>query len=255
MKYTVKQLAKLSGVTGRTLRYYDEIGLLKPASKGEDNQYRYYGEAELLLLQQIMFFRALGFSLSQTQAIMQSDNFDKIEALSQHKIELKSRIEKMQTLIETVDKTLLHLKREITMKDVEMYDGFDMEKQLEYEAYLKEKCPGSEEVLDGSWAKAKNLNQKDWEKLQQATKDINNELVTAIEKGLKPEDCAVQDIIQKHYNWICYFWTPNAETYIGLSKMYQEHDEFREFYTEPHPDLLDFIVKAMAEFAKTLPKE
>ena len=254
MKYTVKQLAKLSGVTGRTLRYYDEIGLLKPASKGEDNQYRYYGEAELLLLQQIMFFRALGFSLGQIQAIVQSDNFDKIEALSQHKVELKSRIEKMQTLVATVDKTLLHLKRDITMKDIEMYDGFDMEKQLEYEAYLKEKCPGSEKIIDGSWVKAKNLTNKDWEDMQQATMAINDELVAAIEKGLQPTDSAVQRIIQKHYDWICYFWTPNAETYVGLSQMYQDHEEFREFYTKPHPELLEFIIRAMGDFAKNLPK-
>lgn len=253
MFYTVKELAKLSGVTGRTLRYYDEIGLLKPACKGEDNQYRYYGETELLTLQQILFFRSLGFSLTHIKRVMSSDNFDKIEALVQHKLTLKKRIEKMQTLIKTVDKTLLHLKREITMKDIEMYDGFDMDKQIEYENYLKEKCPGSEAILDGSWIKAKNLSKTDWKKMQDAAQEINVELVEAIKQGLNPGDKAVQAIIQKHYDWICFFWVPNADTYVGLSKMYEDHPEFRAFYTAPHPDLLNFIVKAISIFAKKLP--
>lgn len=252
MKYTVKQLARLSGVTSRTLRYYDEIGLLKPACKGEDNQYRYYGETELLTLQHILFFRALGFSLNHIKTMLMSNNFDKLDALSKHKVALKKEIEKMQTLITTVDKTLLHLKREVMMKDIEMFDGFDMDKLIEYENYLKDKCPDSEAILDGSWVKAKDLSKTDWDTLHQAAKEINIALVDAILKGLKPEDETFQAIIQKHYDWICVFWVPNADTYVGLSKMYQDHHEFRAFYTEPHPELLAFIVKGMAVFATKL---
>lgn len=253
MKYTVKQLAKLSGVTGRTLRYYDEIDLLTPAHVDEENHYRYYGEAELLTLQQILFFRSLGFPLDNIRTVIKSDNFDKITALSQHKAALAERIEKMQTLINTVDKTLLHLKREITMNETEMYEGFDLEQQIEYENYLKEKCPGSEALLDQSWTKAKDLSKDDWLKFQQSANEINVKLVNAIEQGLTPDSPAVQAIIQTHYNWVCHFWTPNKETYIGLSQMYQDHPEFKEFYTEPHPELLEFITKAMAVFAEQLP--
>ena len=84
MSYTVNRLAKLSGVSSRTLRFYDEIGLLKPAFYG-DNQYRYYEEEQLLMLQQILFFRELGFPLSDIQRILSSNDFDKIESLKLHK--------------------------------------------------------------------------------------------------------------------------------------------------------------------------
>lgn len=84
MSYTVNKLAKLSGVTIRTLHFYDEIGLLKPAYYGENN-YRYYEEEQLLLLPQILFYRELGFSLNEIREILSSKSFDKINALTSHR--------------------------------------------------------------------------------------------------------------------------------------------------------------------------
>ena len=103
MPYTVNKLARLSGVSSRTLRFYDEIGLLKPAFYGE-NQYRYYEEEQLLMLQQILFFRELGFPLSDIQRIIACDDFNKIESLNMHKSLLQSSLEKTETLIKTIDK-------------------------------------------------------------------------------------------------------------------------------------------------------
>ena len=93
MIYTINQLAKLSCVSSRTLRFYYEISLLKPAFYGE-NQYRYYKEEQLLLLQQILFFRELGFPLNDIQRILSSDDFDKIESLKTHKSMLQSNLER-----------------------------------------------------------------------------------------------------------------------------------------------------------------
>ena len=84
MSYTVKKLARISGVSPRTLRFYDEIGLLKPAFYG-DNQYRYYEEEQLLLLQQILFYRELDLPLNDIQGIVHSNDFNKIEALQSHR--------------------------------------------------------------------------------------------------------------------------------------------------------------------------
>ncbi len=84
MAYTVKKLAKISEISIRTLRFYDEIGLLKPAYYG-DNNYRYYEEEQLLMLQQILFDRELGFPLNDIQMIIISDDFNKIDALISHK--------------------------------------------------------------------------------------------------------------------------------------------------------------------------
>src|ERR1700733_7611231 len=108
MAYTVNRLAKLSGVSVRALHFYDEIGLLKPAYYGENN-YRYYEEAQLLMLQQILFYRELGFPLNEIQRIVSGSDFDKIEALNSHKQVLKNSLDRTHTLLKTIDKTISHL--------------------------------------------------------------------------------------------------------------------------------------------------
>jgi MerR family transcriptional regulator, thiopeptide resistance regulator len=135
MAYTVKQLSKLSGVSIRTLHFYDEIGLLKPAYHGE-NGYRYYEEKQLLLLQQILFFRELGFELKQIKKILGRSDFDQMSALSKHRQVLKKDLEKIRMLITTIDRTIKHLQGMKKMKDREIYWGFDSEKQAEYEKAL-----------------------------------------------------------------------------------------------------------------------
>lgn len=132
MSYTVNKLARISEVSARTLRFYDEIGLLKPAFYC-DNQYRYYEEEQFLMLQQILFFRELGFPLFDIQQILSANDFDKIESLKAHKSRLQSDIDRTKTLLKTIDKTIKHLKGETKMKNAELYYGFDSEKQKEHE--------------------------------------------------------------------------------------------------------------------------
>ena len=136
--YTVKKLAKLSGVSVRTLYFYDEIDLLKPAYYG-DNKYRYYEEEQLLMLQQILFYRQLGFPLEDIREILKSSDFDKIKALNSHKNLLQQDLDQKKQLIKTIDKTLLHLRGKTKMKDAELYYGFDSEKQKGYEQDLIDK--------------------------------------------------------------------------------------------------------------------
>src|SRR5436190_4424109 len=109
MAYTVKKLSELSGVTIRTLYFYEEIGLLKPAYYGS-NGYRYYEEKELLQLQQILFFKELGFTLKQIQKVVGKSDFDQLAALHSHKKALSKEWEKIGLLLKTIDKTINHLK-------------------------------------------------------------------------------------------------------------------------------------------------
>ncbi len=249
MLYTVKKLAKLSGVSPRTLRFYDEIALLKPAYYG-DNNYRYYQEEQLLLLQQILFFRELGFSLGDIQRIMGCDEFNKIEALQNHKIVLISSLEKTAALIKTIDKTIEHLKGNLIMKDIEMYDGFDFKKQQEHEQFLLDKGVLTQKEINESWSKVSHWKKSNWEQHQQECQVVNEALVQSIKKQLKPSDPEVQDLIQKHYCWVKQFWTPTKESYIGLGAIYLEHPDFKNFYNAYHPDLPAYLVKAMTIFAQ-----
>src|SRR6188768_3488278 len=108
MGYTVKQVARMSGVSVRTLHFYDELGLLKPAYHGA-NGYRFYEEAQLLTLQQILFYRELGFELKQIKRILGRPGFDKVAALESHRKVLRQNLADTRKLIHTIDKTLEHL--------------------------------------------------------------------------------------------------------------------------------------------------
>jgi len=125
----------------------DEIGLLKPAYLG-DNNYRYYEEGQLLMLQKILFFRELGLPLNDIQRIVNSSDFDKIDALKLHKHILVKNLDRTQVLIKTIDKTISHLRGKVIMRDVEMYDGFDPKKQQEYVDYLVDSGTITQKEID-----------------------------------------------------------------------------------------------------------
>lgn len=139
MAYTVKELGKISGVSVRTLHYYDKIGLLKPFSKGVNN-YRYYEEQQLLRLQQILFFKELGFALNDIQKLLLRNDFDNIKALKAHRKILEDEILRKNDLIATIDKTIQHLRGENTMKDEELYCGFNCNCQGQAQSHCGSKC-------------------------------------------------------------------------------------------------------------------
>ncbi|HEX7946887.1 MAG TPA: MerR family transcriptional regulator, partial [Phenylobacterium sp.] len=133
--YTVKQVAKLSGVSVRALHHYDEIGLLKPDAVGA-NGYRYYGRDELLRLQQILFHRELGFPLDEIKQVLDAPGFDRVAALKAQRARLEAETKRYRALVRTIDTTLAALQGATTMEDKAMYRGFDPKKQAEHEAEL-----------------------------------------------------------------------------------------------------------------------
>lgn len=249
MKYTVKKLANLSGVSVRSLHYYDEIGLLKPAYVNEAG-YRYYGEEQLLLLQQIMFFKELGFELKKIQEILGNPDFDKVNALRSHKKLLAEDIETKKTLLKTIDKTIDHLERKKIMEDQEMYWGFSKEKQAEYEDYLIERGgKKTEELIAQSYRNIKGWKKEDWDAVHKAYDTIHKGLAQAIEKNLSPDHPDVQAIIRQHFAVISKFYNPTKEVYAGLGQLYVTHPDFRKLYDSYHAQLADYMAQAMQLFA------
>src|SRR5947207_4901099 len=161
MAYTVKQVAAMSGVSVRTLHFYDETGLLKPAYHGA-NGYRFYEEPQLLTLQQILFYRELGFELKQIKRILGRADFEKIAALESHRNILKKNLARTTKLIQTIDKTIEHLKGKKKIKSQEMFVGFDPEQQAKHEQYLINRF-GEEmkEEIAQSKQKVKNWKKSD----------------------------------------------------------------------------------------------
>ncbi len=246
MAYTVKKLAEISGVSVRTLHFYDEVGLLNPAYVG-DNGYRFYEEEQLLMLQQILFFKELGFPLNEIQSIVTSNDFDKIETLKAHRVVLEQKIQQTRQLTETIDKTIAKLNGEGSMSDKEMYLGFDKAKQGEYEEYIARHY--GKEVVDASKKRTRNWTKSDYEKVRQEYDSIHLALTEALKKHEKPSSNGAQDIIRQHFQLVSKFWTPTAESYAGLGRMYLDHEDFRKMYDGYHPKLAQYLVDAMNVFA------
>lgn len=250
MRYTVKKLSELSGVTVRTLHWYDEVGLLKPAYFG-NNGYRYYEEEQLLRLQQILFFRELGFPLKDIRGVLGSSDFNKIKALSAHRRTLKERLIRTNDLIETIDKTILHLRGEQKMKEQEFYSGFSAEKQKEYEAYLIERHgdQAGELIAEGK-KRTKNWKHDEWKDLGDDWDRIHKSLVLLIEQGEGPTSPKTQEAMKEHLEMVQRFYEPTKEVYVSLGDLYCENPDFRKYYDAYHPNLAEFLAKAMKAFAK-----
>ncbi len=249
MAYTVKKLAKISGVSVRTLHWYDEIGLLRPAYHGA-NGYRYYEEKQMLILQQILFFRELGFNLNGIQKLLSQNDFDNIKALSGHKRILEEDIARKNNLIFTIDKTILYLKGKQTMSDAELYHGFDSEKQNEYEQYLVQyHGTDAEERLLESKKRTAKWDKDEWEDVKNQGEALHKALAQLIESGLNPDSDEVQAIIHQHCQLQGRFYDMTLEVYIGLSELYTEHPDFKKFFDAYHPKMIEFIGKAIRFYA------
>lgn len=249
MVYTVTNLAKISGVSVRTLHWYDEVGLLKPAYYGS-NGYRYYEEEQLLVLQQILFFKELGFELKQIQSVLRRSDFDKMVALSSHRKVLQKGLERTKQLIKTIDKTIEHLKGTKKMKEQEMYYGFSKEKQAEYEKQIIERFGEQGKThTEESKVNVKNWSKADWGNSGKEFDSICKKLTSLLEKGTKAHAKDVQTVIRSHYQWLKRFWTPTKDSYAGYGQFIEE-TELRKAYEVYHSKLPNFIAEAIQIFAK-----
>ena len=251
MAYTVKKLAGLSGVSVRTLHFYDEIGLLAPAFVA-DNGYRYYEEEQVLNLQQILFFRELGFELKQIQQILNQVDFDKVKALLTHKEALTRKGKHIAELINTIDQTIKRLKGDNTMKNNnQLFYGFSNEEQDAYEDYLVNRY-GDDALLSIKEAKAKNHTQKEQEAFFMEWESILTDLANLFKTGLEPSSAQVQAVIKRHYQFLHNFWTPNKDSYIGVTLGYTDFAWKKAFekVDDHHPRIAQYFAKAAKIFAE-----
>jgi DNA-binding transcriptional MerR regulator len=203
--YTVNQLAKLAGVSPRTLRYYDKIGMLKPSSYGE-NGYRFYAADALPQLQQILFFRELDFSLEDIREIVSRPDFDRLQALETHRMALSERKRQIDVLIHTIDQTILHLRGKLEMSEKQYFEGFSEEKQKEYEKQIRARY--GEHAMDGvrdwnSYTPAQKAS------IQAESEAIYHDLVANMAQG--EASPAVQACIARWHQHLRYFYEPSVE--------------------------------------------
>ncbi|MCH9613364.1 MAG: hypothetical protein SP1CHLAM54_03630 [Chlamydiia bacterium] len=249
MAYTVKKLALLSGVSVRTLHWYDEVGLLKPSFVGA-NGYRYYEEEQLLTLQQILFFRELGFELKQIRKVMSHSNFDKVVALTSHKQVLQNTIATTKKLIKTIDKTVKHLKGDMKMSEKEMFLGFNKEEQIAYEKQIIERFGEEGKArLKESKNKIAKRSTEEMKQLGEECKILCQEFVVCLEEGESASSPSVQALVDQHFKWLSCFWTPDKTSYAEHGQFILESD-LNKYYEAFHQDLPEFVAKGIQYYAK-----
>ena len=249
-RYTVKDVARLSGVTVRTLHFYDEIGLLKLAHYGE-NGYRYYEKEQLLGFQQIMFYRELGVSLEQIRAILQSPEFDRLGALQSHRERMEQEIDRHRRLLRTIDDTIAELKGADAMSDQNMFQGFSAEKQEQYEKELVDTYgDGMHAKIDESKQRIKGWTREDWVASSKRWNDFLSALGAFARDGKAPDSAEVQSLMPTHHKWLEQYWTPARDSYIGLGQMYASHPDFRSQFDAVQQGLADFCAEAMRVYAE-----
>jgi DNA-binding transcriptional MerR regulator len=250
--YSVKQVSELSGVSVRTLHLYDEMNLLKPGARTEA-RYRMYGEKELLRLQQILFYKELGFSLERIRALLDDPGFDLFSAMEEHREALLKRRDQIETLVTTIDKTILQLKKQEALKPQDLYEGLPREVGSSYRDQAMEKY-GKEEI-ERSEKHLLTMEKIGFERLKLEAKEISEKLFSL--QGEDHTSDRVQRQVARHYASIRQFWgtvglaDKQAEAYKGLGQLYVADERFTMHNGKAQPAFALFLSKAMAYFADT----
>lgn len=244
MAMRVKEVAELVGVSVRTLHYYDEIGLLTPDSTTESG-YRLYSDDNLDTLQQILFFRELGFSLKEIKRILGSPSFNRQEALIMHRKMLRKKRDQLDKMLGTIDKTIKHLKGELEMANEEKFRGFD----FSHNPYEEEaRKIWGDKAVDDSNTKIACMSEDKQRALVEEMESIYRRLA-ALRHG-PPESDEAQAAIKAWYDLLnANFSTYSPETFKTLGQMYVDDERFTESIDRFGKGLAVFMRDAMAVFA------
>jgi len=248
---TVKQLAAISGVTVRTLHHYDDIGLLAPAYVGE-NGYRYYGRAEMLRLQRILFHRELGVPLGEIAALLDLEGEDQIGVLLRHREKLDAERERFCRLIETIDRTVADLKGETHMPNADLYKGFSTETQAGYEAWLIDHYgEGMKADIARSQQAMAKMTGAEQAAMMDTLRDIETALAEGMRRGIAPDADVVDGVITRHRAWVAAAWNRpcSPEAYAGLADLYLSHPDFVKRYETLAPGFAGWLTTAMKAHA------
>lgn len=246
MEYTVQALGKMAGVSTRTLRYYDEIGILKPA-RINSSGYRIYGQNEVDRLQQILFYRELGVSLESIKNILTSPSFDGASALRDHREKLLEKREQLDLLIANVERTIAETEGRIKMTDKEKFEGFKQKMIDDNEKkYGKEiRAKYGDEQVNKSNEKIKGMTKEQYAEAER----LSTEVITALNEAFKTGDPAgelAQKAADLHRRWLSLYWDKyTKEAHAGVAQMYVADERFRAYYDKEQPGTAEFLRDAV----------
>jgi DNA-binding transcriptional MerR regulator len=246
MEYTIKALSDISGVSARTLRYYDKLGLLKPLRINESG-YRIYGDAQVNMLQQILFYRELGMPLKAIGRIISDPSFERVKALETHLVTMRRQRARLDTLINTIETTMLNAKGEYTMSEKEKFEGFKRklisDNELRYGKEIRAKY--GDDVIEASNNKLESMTPEEYEDTVQLEKELNTQLAYACKSG-DPASEPAQHVCALHKRWLMRYWPSySKQAHLSLGEMYVQDERFKAYYELIAPGCAVFLRDAL----------
>ena len=252
MEYSIQELAHLSGVTTRTLRWYDQIDLLKPGRVAESG-YRYYGRAEVDRLQDILYYRALGVGLAQIKECLDDPSFDRLAALKRHLAALEAEQDRLEQLIRSVKDTIGAEERNGIMSDEQKFEAFKQQvvahNEEVYGAEIRAKY-GDKEVEEAN-AAVMNLTQAQYQEWTDLGREIQERLEAAVRAGLSPEGEEGEEITALHRRWLTITGNRYAPAkHRGIAELYVMDERFTAYYDKHLSGCARFLRDAVDYWAK-----
>ena len=249
MEYETNKLAKLAGVSARTLRYYHEIGLLCPARVGA-NGYRVYGAKEVSLLQQILFYRSLCMPLENIQTILQAEDFSALAALESHRQALLAKRQALDALLRNVNKSIRALKGEEAMTDAEKFEGFKQKlvsnNEQNYGEELRKKY--GPETVQAANKKVLALSMEDQAEIDRISAAFAKTIRAAMAEG-NPASETAQQACALHKEWLSFYWPIySKEAHMGVTQLYVDDARFTAHYDAIAPGCAVFLRDAVQIF-------
>ncbi len=252
MEYTIKKLADLAGISSRTLRYYDEIGLLCPA-RISSSGYRIYGSREVNRLQQILFYREFDLPLVQIAEIIDNEQFSPLAALRGHRLQLLAQRKRLDTLITNLDKSLAAMEGKRPMNDKDKFAGFKKElisqNEQKYGAEVREKYGDAK--VDSSNAKLMGLTEVQYAEAIRLSQELTETLTAAVQAGADPGGELGQKAASLHRDWLTCFWPEySPEAHAALAQMYVDDPRFTAYYDKEQPGSAVFLRDAIKIYTR-----
>lgn len=245
MGWSISEVARVSGVTSRTLRHYDAIGLLPPAWTDHSGR-RFYEQDDLLRLQRILLLRDLGLGLDAVAEVLAAqDRGSQLDVLKRHRDWLTEERKRLGKLIRTVDRTMTSLEEGVDMTAETMFDGFA---HNPYEAEARERW--GDMAVNAANARVKDWTKDDWAEYKAESAAVTQRIAELFDANAATDDAQVLDAVDGHYRVVCRFWTPNREAYIGLGQMYVNDERFARNYEDVRPGLAAYMRDAMKVYAE-----
>jgi len=235
----IREFADFTGVSVRTLHYYDEIGLLAPAHVDQHTGYRYYDEESLLRMQAILFYRELDFSLKDICRLLSSPDYDKTKALEEQKALLILKKERLEKLISAVDGA---------MKGENIVKAFDNSKFESYKTEVRERW-GQTRAYAEYTEKSKGRTQETKSAITQGMDAVLEEFALCMKNGSTHDSASAQALVKKLQNYISEnFYTCTDEILAGLGQMYTADERFKTNIDRHAPGTAEYITKAINNY-------